>query len=216
MAEAFETQGEKLIRRISKLKAVKVFDLFDIEALWNELALGDIILEKGEYWITLSIEKGLAAAEEITSIPLAVDMASSPMIRDARNDILGKLKSLTDRTSIENLRGLITDSFTSNDTVQDLTKKIRAEFDQYSKVRAEMIARTESSNAYGRASLEYYREAGIKYKRWQTMEDDRVSDICWANQNAGTISMDALFPSGNLNEPSHPNCRCSMVPVSGE
>jgi SPP1 gp7 family putative phage head morphogenesis protein len=216
MAEAFDLQGEKLIKRISKIKAVKVFDLFDIEALWNELALGEIMIEKGEYWIMLSIEKGLEAAEEITNIPLAIDMSSSRMIRDARTDILGKIKSLTDRTSIENLRGLITDSFTNNDTVQDLTKKIQAEFSQYSKVRAEMIARTESSNAYGRASLEYYREAGIKYKRWQTMEDDRVSEICWSNQNAGTISMDAPFPSGDFNEPSHPNCRCSMVPVSGD
>lgn len=214
MSEAFIEQGEKLIKRINK--DLKSFELFNVDALWSELDLGEVLITKADKWIKFSIEKGIEAAEEITGITITVDLAGSRVIKDARTDILNKLKSMTNKTSVENLRKLITGSFESNDTVTELTRKIKDEFEQYSDYRAERIARTESSNAYGRGSLEYYRETGIKYKRWQTMEDDLVAPECWDNQNQGDISIDMPFSSGVFNEPNHPNCRCSVIPVSGE
>ena len=210
VAEAFDIQAAKLIKAINKTQ--KDFNLFDIESLWNELGLGEVMLQKADNWIRFSIEKGLESAANITGLELV--MRDTPRITNATNDILRKIKSITDKTSIENMRTLITDSFKENDTIGQLTRKIRKEFTQYSKVRAEMIARTESSNAYGRASLEYYKEAGIQTKQWYTMQDELVSDICLANEAQGPIPINDNFSSGVQNEPNHVNCRCSVVPVA--
>lgn len=210
MAEAFEIQADKLIKAINK--ETKSFELFDIESLWAGLDLGEVILEKADKWIKFSIEKGIESAADVTGIQLI--MKDTPRIVNAQADILKKIKSLTDRTSIENMRTLITDSFREKDTVQQLTRKIREEFSQYSKVRAEMIARTESANAYGNASLEYYKEAGLHMKAWYTMNDDLVAPECQANEAQGAIPINDNFSSGVQNEPNHVNCRCSVVPVA--
>jgi SPP1 gp7 family putative phage head morphogenesis protein len=210
MDKAFDKQAQKLNRAISRLQ--KDINPFDLEALWIANDIGEIIIEKADYWVRLSLEKGLEGAADVTGIVL--EMNDSPRIINAADDILGKLKSMTDKTSIEDLRGLISESISSRDTVDQLKKKITERFTQYQGYRSERIARTESANAYGKASLEYYKECKIGYKKWQTMEDDRVSEICWGNQNEGTIPINQTFSSGVQNEPNHVNCRCSVIPVS--
>lgn len=219
MNGAFELQGRKLnsaIGRIHKsidLESKEPLRPFDIEALWTMNAIGEILIKKADNWIKISLLKGIEGARDVTGIDLAFD-GNSPRIKNAAENILSKLKSMTDKTSVEELRSLITESFNNKDTVTQLQKNITKKFEGYKGYRSERIARTEAANAYGRSSLEYYKEAGLKLKAWYTMNDGLVAPECMGNQDQGSIDINQSFSSGVMNEPNHVNCRCSVVPVS--
>lgn len=219
MNVAFETQGKKLNSAIGRLhKSIELKEPlkpFDIEALWTMNELGEILIKKAEHWVKISLLKGIDGARDVTGIDLLFD-GSSPRIKNAAENILSKLKSMTDKTSIEDLRSVITESFNNHDTVTQLQRNITEKFNQYQGYRSERIARTEAANAYGRSSLEYYKEAGLRFKQWYTMNDDLVAEECMENQDQGAIDINESFSSGVMNEPNHVNCRCSVVPVSEE
>jgi SPP1 gp7 family putative phage head morphogenesis protein len=78
-----------------------------------------------------------------------------------------------------------------------------------------LISRSEVTWASSAAALEVYRKAGITWKRWVTRNDAKVCPRCKANQAAGSVPLDAMFPSGTLAPLAHPNCRCSVLPSAG-
>lgn len=107
------------------------------------------------------------------------------------------------------VRAAITEGW-SND---DLSAKI-AESYGFSKERATVVARTETNRASNEGALESYKASGVVAKKsWITAQDDRVSEECEANGEAGEIGLDDNFPSGDPCPPVHPNCRCAIVPV---
>jgi SPP1 gp7 family putative phage head morphogenesis protein len=84
----------------------------------------------------------------------------------------------------------------------------------FSDSRAMTIARTETIRASNQGALASYAASGVvEAKEWTTAEDDRVSEDCEENGDAGPIALDAAFPSGDDAPPAHPNCRCVIVPV---
>jgi len=48
-------------------------------------------------------------------------------------------------------------------------------------------------------------------KSWLTSRDDRVSDGCAENEDAGWIGFYDAFPSGHQHPLRHPGCRCSLM-----
>jgi SPP1 gp7 family putative phage head morphogenesis protein len=94
------------------------------------------------------------------------------------------------------------------------------------KRRAEMIARTETSEAvnYGRKKAwDDAVEDGIiddrtVYREWVTGADERVCPIC-GPMHGQTRALDEPFdtPDGEVdNPPAHPNCRCTMIMRQGD
>lgn len=81
--------------------------------------------------------------------------------------------------------------------------------------RATLIAVTEMANAYCDGILQLGQElqqSGIvMVKHWLTVGDDRVSDGCRQNEEAGWIAIDAAFPSGHQRPPRFPGCRCDLL-----
>ncbi len=78
---------------------------------------------------------------------------------------------------------------------------------------AHLIAVTENRFAYelGRKGTvdEVGEVLGLRFeKKWNDSLDDRVCDICDANTDAGWISKEDTFPSGDETSPAHPACRC--------
>ena len=80
--------------------------------------------------------------------------------------------------------------------------------------RAELIAVTETGNAYEKAAMlqaEALQQAGLPMeKSWNTVGDDRVSDGCQENEDAGWIPIDEPFPSGDMQPLRFPGCRCNL------
>lgn len=115
----------------------------------------------------------------------------------------------TTRTEIRNLIGKAVDNGWTN---QELADNLEENY-SFSEARSSMIARTETNLADNNISVDTYKTAGIKKKRWLTAHDDKVDPHCTANEAQGAIGIDAKFSSGQVAPPSHPNCRCTIIAV---
>lgn len=84
----------------------------------------------------------------------------------------------------------------------------------FSESRAMTVARTELANADGAGAMIGYRATGlVAGKQSVTAKDEKVSELCQENADAGIIPLDSEFPSGDDTAPFHPNCRCVVIPV---
>jgi len=77
----------------------------------------------------------------------------------------------------------------------------------------EMVARTEIRSATTAASLDSYRDGGLKYVEWLTA--DGGCSICAEYEAMGPVDMEDGF--GDIDgPPAHPNCLCVILPVVGQ
>ena len=76
--------------------------------------------------------------------------------------------------------------------------------------RALTIATTEMNRAMSVASMDSYKEFGVDKVEWLTADP---CDECAENEEAGAIPTGEAFPTGDIEPPAHPNCRCSISPV---
>lgn len=118
---------------------------------------------------------------------------------------------ITDTTR-DAIRALIEDVVDGTIKMTDLRQAI-VNAAAFSKERAEMISRTELMTANAEGALKSFFEAekaGLKIKKgWNS--DTEACPICVRNTDAGAIALRALFPSGDLAPPAHPNCECVLV-----
>lgn len=90
-------------------------------------------------------------------------------------------------------------------SIPQMTKAMRERID-VTKTRANMIARTETIRNYNQASVNKYKQNGIKKWRWIASWDERTCEICG--------SLDGqIFKVGDPQPPVHPNCRCCVAPI---
>nr|DAK18176.1 MAG TPA: hypothetical protein [Caudoviricetes sp.] len=118
---------------------------------------------------------------------------------------------------------IVSDGVKSGVSYNDIAKAIKSKFEEFAVPspqkhipnRAVLVAVTELANAYceGNAQVgDYLQSNGVKMmKAWQTLEDDRVSDGCKENEQAGWIPIDKEFPSGHMHPPRFPGCRCDFM-----
>lgn len=124
------------------------------------------------------------------------------------------------------ISNIIADGIKNKRGIPGITSDIRHKFDWMARgapseirpgltlrSRAEMIARTETSEALSQASLDSMNDMGIDGKEWITAGDDRVSDECLGNEAEGVIPVGQAFSSGVMAPPEHPDCRCTIAPA---
>lgn len=124
---------------------------------------------------------------------------------------LARVTGMADVT-LETLRSILSDGLTDGDHPSVIARNIRAAISGMSGARAETIARTETAEAYGRASIETYRRNGVGKKSWLTANDSKVDAPCGEYQREGVIGIDELFGGAHDYPPAHPRCRCAIVP----
>lgn len=113
-------------------------------------------------------------------------------------------------------------------TADKLTKEVRT----IQHTQAEVLARTETMNAYSEATLDRYEQAGVdavQHGEWSSADDGRVCPICKAldgreiplgEVRTGTFTFepsadepDSLGGEYALKPPAHPSGRCRLLPV---
>lgn len=146
--------------------------------------------------------------------PLAADYA-----RLHSADLVAEINDFTRKR----VRRIITQGVANGESYQDVAKSLRALYQGFTKPRpqehirdrATMIAVTEIGNAYEAGNEivgKQLTQAGITLEHaWLTSNDSRVSDGCWANQQAGWIPFGQPFPSGHQRPLRHPGCRCTQL-----
>jgi len=119
------------------------------------------------------------------------------------------VKGLNDETR-DQMRNVIQNAIKEKRGIPGLSRDLRNQFDNMSKVRAEVIARTETCDALEQSFMDRAKDIGVNGKEWIVTDP---CPICEANGNAGAIPLNEPFPSGDMRPPAHPNCRCALAPV---
>lgn len=119
------------------------------------------------------------------------------------------VKGINDETR-EQMRGIIEYAIKEKRGVPGLSRDLRNQISNMSKVRAKMIARTETCDALESAFMDRAKDMKVTGKEWIVTDP---CPICEENGNAGVIPIDRPFPSGDMRPPAHPNCRCALAPV---
>jgi SPP1 gp7 family putative phage head morphogenesis protein len=127
-------------------------------------------------------------------------------------------------TLLEGLR----DGINPRAMARNLTDEIKS----IQRTQAETLARTETLNAYSSATVDRYREAGVDavtQAEFSDADDRRVCEICSALDGRitpmpdietatfqfepGEDEPDSLAGEYSVKPPTHPNCRCVLLPV---
>ena len=136
------------------------------------------------------------------------------------------------KTTKKKLRKALSESITEGDDLRNrvkvLTEVADGIFDDDKKVRATLIARTESCTTMNAGSNELYKAEGINYKEWISVQDDRTRDshlvmdgtVVPINDKFEVPAMDNVDGAfmDYAGDPTAPagqvvNCRCTISPV---
>jgi hypothetical protein len=195
----------------------------DWEDIWDYVAYMTVGLVSDDVdaaVIASMIKAGLMPAGTINISPSFT--LANPKAVEYINQHGADLVAQIDNTTKDQLRTIISHATEEGWSYSKTSKEIRSKFNSFSerkpqlhiRNRAEGIAVTETGNAYEEASLmqaEGLQMAGLPMeKSWNTVGDDRVSDICAGNEAVGWIPLDSPFPSGHDRPLGHPYCRCNL------
>lgn len=171
-----------------------------------------------------SIDKAWGAGiEAANKFGEHIGVAGGPVSRDALDIIRDATDDLAKGISAElsrRIRGELTRGILNNDSIGDIANRlVGAGLDAHGTpwrnalTRAKVIARTEVARAYNQAVVERWRDEDVIVGwQWDAIMDMATCPVCadlhgrfWAKDDSSVI-----FP------PVHPNCRCSILPVTSQ
>lgn len=159
--------------------------------------------------ITDMIATGAQSGEERFDLPLGFDSLHEAVLEAARTHVAKFVKGATETTR-KLIRESVARSMDMGEDINDTTLRIMKVID--SPIRAELIATTESVNAYQNGYYLYARETGAKSKTWDGLAG--ACNIC-SPLIGKTVAIDELFELANdkkIPHPAgHPRCRCSLI-----
>lgn len=135
-------------------------------------------------------------------------------LRYAKDNAGAKIKGIDDYSK-KRVNDLVTQGIENGWWYNKLANEIKRDF-AFSAYRARLIASQEIGQAYlsGKATqFERYttRFNQRGWKKWVSHKDDRTTEGCLHNDEAGWIPYDQLFPSGHMWPTRFPWCRCNCV-----
>ena len=145
------------------------------------------------------------AASQITDSRIPVANLSVLVDKIAR-DRAADLATQMTQTTVDKVRSSISTSLQLGEDVKESTARLSAFIDDPAK--AEMIAKTESANAWRRGVIETAKESGAESKTWNVEGDP--CKIC-QGLDGETVPIDDVFSTGDSGEDgAHPNCKCDI------
>ncbi len=192
-----------------------VFPAEDIKKLSNEeeAAFRQSVINELIVAYSLGRESQFAdiVAELSVDVSFELDNAGAQSYASER---AGSLISGVNETTKKEIGDLILKASQEKWSLGKVSEEIRSRFEEFGKYRANLISVMEMGNAYeaGKRSQfdSYAAEMGtVGWKRSQTQGDDKVRPSHWANQEAGWIPANELFPGTQTDHAPHGfNCRC--------
>ena len=171
-------------------------------------------------------EAAIAAAAKHRVAEFGVDYSfdlKNPRAVAAIKDRAAAAVKEIDATTREEIARIVTQGMEEGYNYQQVARQIVAKYEEFGvgkpqahiRNRAELIAVTEAAEAYeegNRLVIDEMMAVGLEMeKSWSTVGDDRVSDGCRENSQAGWIPVDEPFPSGHQHAPRFPGCRCAIL-----
>ncbi|MEV0360088.1 phage minor head protein [Nocardia sp. NPDC050697] len=155
--------------------------------------------------ITSLIALGGNAAELKYGINLGFTPLSQSVLEAARTQVARLVAGVTE-TSRDMIRTAIGQSIDLGESSDLAITRVQAVINN--PVRAEMIAQTESVNAYQQGIYNFATETQAKTKTWDTISG--ACAVC-APLHGQTVDRDDTFSNGIKFPSAHPRCRCSVI-----
>lgn len=225
LGHAFDVQAKAFLRRFAALKpkfpemqeAIRNED-------WEPLLDQAFRLTRGLF--RKALDRAVQTAMRLGFAGAGVDVSFSlenpravAYLRDHGAELVAGIEQTT-RDEIRTILTQAADEGWSHDKAARAIGQRFTEFrvgrpQEHVRSRAHLVAMTELGNAYEHGNLAAAEQAhadGIQMeKSWLTAHDDRVSDDCRANEEAGWIGIADAFPSGAQRPLQHPGCRCALL-----
>lgn len=169
-----------------------------------------------------SVDLGVSAAvSQLETVGIGFDWTlANEEARAWANRYVGELISGIDATTLSRVRSAVEEWIVNGEPLDALIEDLAPVFGAQ---RAELIASTEVTRAYAEANRQAYRQAGMRYVRWNTANDERVCPVC-GPLNGRVIGIDARFDDALSDDvrdqfrnlrfeipPAHPRCRCWLT-----
>lgn len=139
-------------------------------------------------------------------IPMQISIVDAETLRQLENLQLDLVTSLTEEQKMK-LALKIREGLLTGRSVKEIVKSALEVVDD-TRWKIERIVRTETTRTFNLAAWDRYQRAGAKKWRWLTAYDERTCPICRDRHGRTFSDPSELPPHG-----SHPNCRCTIVPV---
>ena len=123
------------------------------------------------------------------------------------NNALSRVSKM-EQSTIEDVRKILVKGHEQGENWKEQKKKIENRIKN--PVRAEMIAITELGHAYNTSTKNTYRGAGASKVAWHASLDLKTCDIC------RTLHGQVFDINDAPDNPAHPRCRCTWLPVFSE
>ena len=124
-----------------------------------------------------------------------------------------ELVTQMDTETKRRLGKVISDGISNKRGVQGIARDLRGTFDNMTKYRSELIAKTETRNALFEASQDRMEDMGITGKEWVLGSGGLEGNCaqCRGNAAEGIIPVTRSFstPQGSI----HPGCTCAIAPA---
>lgn len=117
-------------------------------------------------------------------------------------------------TDRDKLIKALSDGLSDGKSIPEIRKQIEDDFDEYSKMQAERITRTEVLRTSTDATLDAYEQSGVvEGKQWLTA--GAIDECAQYDGQVETLNANFYATSefADGDPPLHPNCRCVLLPV---
>lgn len=157
--------------------------------------------------------------EAAASVGISFDAVDHEAYQYIAKDSASRVSGIDDTTR-NRIREILDKGTADKLSYSAIAQNIRDEFSafatpapqQHIRDRAELVAVTEIRDAheYSQSLVrqKLKNQGWIIEKAWGISDDEQTCDICKANADAGWISDNDVFPSGDLYPSAHPGCRC--------
>lgn len=167
-----------------------------------------ILLER--YYL-LSFRAAFRDASQQLGLQLAFDV-ELPQVQQALASLLTRAKGIAETTK-KDIAELVGQAAAEGWSNEVLAEKIVERAATISLTRANVIAATETANAYSIGTIIAYEESGVvSMIEWLTAEDEKVCPIC-APLDGKRVKIGEAFAPGIFYPAAHPLCRCALLPV---
>lgn len=206
--------------------------IYDVIRYKEKLDDKNILLTLGTFWLALNnaIDKGdlvilnyliwaggwggQVALDKM--VPDRTFILKNELIKNQLADRMQYLIKTVDKTSQKWVADVIEKGYQAGWNTDRIAFFLKENAKKIAMERAELITETELMNAMNLVELEAFKKNNIAKHKWVTQMDERVEELCMANEVAGSIKVGDIFPSGTEKPPQHPQCRCYLIPILPE
>lgn len=217
-----ELRNEQYTEALKVIDGISEFNIQKTEYIsWAEDQFKDYAIKTSTI-LQVAGEKGATYQEVINTKAGFSTEINQPSVKNWADLHAGELITGINETTRKRINKLIVKALDEWMSKQELKEILKTDF-WFWEYRANLIVRNELKKAYTQWKkiqfAQWQKHSWMRgWKDWISQDDDRVTELCFLNDKAGTIPFDKEFPSWDMEPPRFPWCRCSIayLPFSEE